>query len=74
MSSCELGVDLFGCQNHTYSHQHVRALYGSIFNSSEDFQMGKNFMNLQLMIFLLMGRFGARHLEVNGLGAIMLTL
>lgn len=41
MSSCELGVDLFGCQNHTYSHQHVRALYGSIFNSSEDFQMGK---------------------------------
>lgn len=41
MSSCEVGVDLFGCQNHTYAHQHVRALYGSIFNSSEDFQMGK---------------------------------
>ena len=41
MSSCEIGTDLFGCQNHTYSHQHVRTLYGAIFNSSKDFQMGK---------------------------------
>ena len=41
MSSCEAGKDLFGCQNHTYGHQHTRTLYGSVFNSSVDYMMGK---------------------------------
>ena len=41
MSSCEAGKDLFGCQNHTYSHQYTRTLYGSVFNSSVDYMMGK---------------------------------
>ena len=41
MSSCEAGKDLFGCQNHTYGHQYTRTLYGSVFNSSVDYMMGK---------------------------------
>lgn len=41
MSSCEVGKDLFGCQNHTYGHQYTRTLYGSVFNSSVDYMMGK---------------------------------
>ena len=34
MSKCSRHADLFGCQNHTYQLQHVKALYGFLFNNS----------------------------------------
>ena len=41
MKECNVGKDLFGCQNHTYSHQLTRTLYGAIFNSPKDYAMGE---------------------------------
>ena len=41
MKNCDVGKDLFGCQNHTYSHQLTRTLYGAIFNSPKDYAMGE---------------------------------
>ena len=41
MQECRVGKDLFGCQNHTYSHQLTRTLYGAIFNSPNDYAMGE---------------------------------
>ena len=41
MSKCVKGQNLFSCQNHTYQKQHIRTVYGIIFNSSSDYKMGE---------------------------------
>ena len=40
MNRCSVGRDTFACQNHTYSHQHVRTMYGALFNDETHFKMG----------------------------------
>ena len=40
MNRCSIGRDTFDCQNHTYSHQHVRTMYGALFNDETHFNMG----------------------------------
>ena len=41
MSKCKIGRDQWSCQNHTYSHQLTRTLYGATFGSSKDYAMGE---------------------------------
>ena len=41
MRQCRVGQDIFGCQNHTISHQLTRTLYGAIFDSPDDYAMGE---------------------------------
>ena len=41
MSKCKIGRDQGNCQNHTYSHQLTRTLYGATFGSSKDYAMGE---------------------------------
>ena len=41
MSGCKIGRDQGGCQNHTYSHQLTRTLYGATFGSIDDYAMGE---------------------------------
>ena len=40
MNRCNFGKDTFYCQNHTYGHQHVRTIYGALFNDESHFNMG----------------------------------
>lgn len=41
MSRCKIGTDTFGCQNHTYQQQHIRALFGYLFDYPSEFKMGE---------------------------------
>ena len=41
MSLCKVGGELFDCQNHTYGHQHVRTMYGALFNDVKHYAMGE---------------------------------
>jgi len=41
MSRCKIGTDTFGCQNHTYQQQHIRTLFGYLFDYPVEFEMGE---------------------------------
>lgn len=41
MSRCKIGTDTFGCQNHTYQQQHIRTLFGYLFDYPSEFKMGE---------------------------------
>ncbi|NBR03180.1 MAG: hypothetical protein EBT94_08665 [Alphaproteobacteria bacterium] len=40
-ASCQVGENIFGCQNHSYGYAHVRALYGHSFEGHEDVEFGE---------------------------------
>ena len=48
MSRCRRHSDLFGCQNHIYTMQHLRGLYGFIFNKQSDQKHSQKLYNFAI--------------------------